>query len=156
MNFQQTYLPTPEDLPERWVEAWNNRDAIALANLFADDAEFVNVVGLWWHNRFDIWKAHDYGLKMIFNKSHLEVRKVTKKEVSSNVVVLHTRMKLTGQTSFGGIKKPADRMNIFSFVMNKENEGWVCVSAHNTDIIPGKETNIVDEKGKMSSVDYRK
>ena len=45
MNFSQTYLEKPEGLPAKWVDAWNKRDAIALANLFADDAEFVNVVG---------------------------------------------------------------------------------------------------------------
>ncbi|NQZ76987.1 MAG: hypothetical protein HRT61_12930 [Ekhidna sp.] len=65
-------------------------------------------------------------------------------------------MKLTGQTGIEGLNKPSARMNLFSFVLKREKEGWVCVSAHNTDIIPGKETNIVNEKGEMSSVDYRK
>ncbi|MEO9872514.1 SgcJ/EcaC family oxidoreductase [Ekhidna sp.] len=156
MNFSQTYLRDPNDLPQKWVDAWNDRDACSLANLFIEDAEFINVVGLWWHKRNDIWKAHDYGLKVIFNKSNLELRKVTTKEISIDVSIVHARMKLTGQTSYGGVVSPADRMNIFSFVMRKEAKGWVCVSAHNTDVIPGKETNIVNEKGEMSSVDYRK
>ena len=156
MNFSQTYLEKPEDLPAKWVEGWNKRDAITLANLFTEDAEFVNVVGLWWHTRYDIWKAHDYGLRVIFNESRLEIRKLTVKEVTSTVAVVHARMKLSGQTSFGGVKKPADRTNVFSFVVKKEGKGWVCVSAHNTDIIPGKETNLVNEKGEMRSVDYRK
>ena len=156
MNFQQTYLENPEDLPKKWAEAWNNRDAVALANLFTEDAEFVNVVGLWWHNRHDIWKAHDYGLRVIFNESDLQVRKIAKKEVSQDVAIIHTRMKLTGQSSHGNLKSPSDRMNVFSFTMKKVDLGWVCVSAHNTDIVPGMETNIVDEHGKISSVDYRK
>lgn len=156
MSLSQTYLNYPEDLPEKWVELWNDRDAFGLANLFTNDAEFINVVGLWWHNRHDIWKAHDYGLKVIFNKSHLEVRKITKKEVSSDVVIIHTRMKLTGQTSHDGVTQPADRLNIFSFVMKRMEKGWVCMSAHNTDVIPGKETNLLDETGKISAVDYRK
>ena len=156
MNLQQIYLANPEDLPEKWAEAWNQRDAVALANLFTEDAEFVNVVGLWWHNREAIWKAHEYGLRMIFNESYLTIRKTTRKDIATDVAIVHSRMKLTGQTSIGGIKQPADRMNVFSFVMKKEDKGWVCVSAHNTDIIPGMETNIVNEKGEMRSVDYRK
>ena len=156
MTLKQVYLASPEDLPEKWVEAWNNRDAISIASLFTEDAEFVNVVGLWGHNRHAIWKAHDYGLKVIFNESHAEVRKTTTKFLSEEICLVHSRMKLTGQTGIEGLNKPSARMNLFSFVLKREKEGWVCVSAHNTDIIPGKETNIVNEKGEMSSVDYRK
>lgn len=156
MNFRQTYLEKPEDLAEQWVQAWNNRDAVALANLFTEDAEFVNVVGLWWHNRHDIWKAHDYGLKVIFNESHLELRKVTVKFVLPEVAIVHVRMKLTGQTAHASVQKPADRKNIFSFVLKKEEKGWVTLSAHNTDVVPGKETNLINEAGTMQSADYRK
>jgi hypothetical protein len=45
-----TPLDTPESIPTVFVEAWNNRDADTLASVFDADAEFVNVVGLWWHD----------------------------------------------------------------------------------------------------------
>ena len=156
MKFLQIYLDNPEEISTRWVDAWNKRDAVALANLFTEDAEFVNVVGLWWHNRTDIWKAHDYGLKVIFNNSKLELRKTSIKRVGNNSAIVHARMKLSGQTQHGKVKEPLDRTNIFSFVLEQEEQGWVCVSAHNTDVVPGKETNLTDEDGKMTSVDYRK
>jgi len=154
--FQQTYLTSPEEVVTSFIQAWNQRDAVALANLFVEDAEFVNVVGLWWHNRHAIWKAHDYGLRVIFKDSVLEKRKVTVKMITNQVALVHARMKLSGQTSFAGVTKPADRKNLFSFVLEKKAQGWVCISGHNTDVVPGKETNIVDEKGKIQSVDYRK
>jgi len=156
VKFQQTFLDNPEDLPHKWIEAWNKRDAVALANLFTKDAEFVNVVGLWWHSREAIWKAHDYGLKVIFNKSDLSIRKVTTKYVVDEVAIVYARMKLSGQSEHKADKDPGDRKNIFSFILKKESKGWVCVSAHNTDVVPGKETNIIGEDGKMRSVDYRK
>ncbi len=56
-------------IAEIWVEAWNRRDADRLADLFAEDAEFVNVTGLWWHDREAIRRAHDYGLRTIFDQS---------------------------------------------------------------------------------------
>ena len=117
MSLQQTYLAQPEDLPVKWVEAWNRRDSEALASLFTDDAEFVNVVGLWWHNRQDIWKAHDYGLRVIFNESNLELRKTTCRLIGEKVALVHARMKLTGQTHHGETNTPGDRKNIFSFVL---------------------------------------
>ncbi|MEM7549833.1 MAG: SgcJ/EcaC family oxidoreductase [Bacteroidota bacterium] len=156
MTLKQNFLQEPSDVTLEFIKAWNERDPDRLASLFTEDAEFVNVVGLWWHNRQDIWKAHDYGLKLIFNNSKLELRKSILKMVGDKVAVVHARMKLSGQTAAYGIDKPLSRQNIFSFVMHRTSKGWVCVSAHNTDIVPGKETNLVDESRKMSAVDYRK
>jgi uncharacterized protein (TIGR02246 family) len=38
-------LDRPEDIAAAFAAAWNVRDADAIAALFEDDAEFVNVVG---------------------------------------------------------------------------------------------------------------
>ncbi len=47
-----TELPaTPEEFPRAFAAAWMARDAVALAALFAADADFVNVAGLWWEDR---------------------------------------------------------------------------------------------------------
>ena len=59
----------PERIAEIWVAAWNRRDADRLAALFEDDAEFVNVTGLWWHDPAAIRRAPDYGLRTIFDSS---------------------------------------------------------------------------------------
>lgn len=152
---KQIYLTHPDELPKRWVQAWNERNAEVLANLFVEDAEFVNVVGLWWHDRHAIWKAHDYGLKVIFKDSFLELRKVSTRMITDRVALVHARMKLSGQTAFGDVREPSDRKNLFSFILEKRAKGWVCISAHNTDIIPGKETNLINKSGVAKAVDYR-
>ena len=146
----------PDEIPHLFATAWNARSANDIAALFEEEAEFVNVVGLWWHKREDIRKAHDYGLKTIFNKSLLEVRTVKVKLLSNALALVHARMRLTGQTATGYVHEPGDRSNIFSFVIRKGNEGWRCVSAHNTDVVPGVETNIVDAQGQLKAVDYGK
>ena len=146
----------PEDIPKRFKEAWMKRDADMLASLFTEDAEFVNVVGLWWHNREDIRQAHAYGFEKIFGDSGLAIREIKVKELSGDIAVVHARMRLKGQTKKGKVEVPSIRQNIFSFVVQKYGEEWKCVSAHNTDIVPGAETNIIDEEGKFRSVNYRK
>ena len=62
-------LDHPRRIADIWVQAWNRRDADRLAALFEADAEFVNVTGLWWHDREAIRRAHDYGLRTIFDQS---------------------------------------------------------------------------------------
>lgn len=149
------YVPSPADIPKAFVAAWNRRDAAALAGLFAEDAEFVNVVGLWWHNRQAIYKAHEYGLRVIFPDSELTLRQVKVKELAEVIAVVHARMHLRGQSAAAGIDAPGDRITVFSFVVQQQNEGWHCVSAHNTDVVPGKETNVVGGSGDFRAVDYR-
>lgn len=156
MIFQQIYAESPEQIPALFAQAWNERKAENIANLFVEDAEFVNVVGLWWHNREAIWKAHEYGLRVIFKDSTVEVRRVKTRLLSQDIALVHARMRLSGQTAHSGIQSPGVRQNLFSLIAQKKPQGWVCISAHNTDIVPGKETNLVDESGKMQSVDYRK
>jgi hypothetical protein len=62
---------TPEDMPVLFARAWNDRDPDALAALFDEDAEFVNVTGVCWHDRESIRKAHADGLESIFKDTTL-------------------------------------------------------------------------------------
>jgi uncharacterized protein (TIGR02246 family) len=145
----------PEQLPSLFARAWNARDPDALAALFAEDAEFVNVTGLWWHDRASIRKAHAYGLERIFNQSTLVVHETTVNQLRDDVAIVHARMRLTGQTPLGRITQPGSRENVFSFVVHRTGNEWLCASAHNTDVVPGMETNIIDEGGTFRSANYR-
>ena len=147
-------LDRPEAVPAAFVAAWNQRDADGIADLFEEDAEFVNVTGLWWHDREAIRRAHAYGLERIFNRSTLRLGVVRVKQLSPDIAVVHARMSLEGQTPIGDVKKPQPRTNIFSFVVRRTAQGWRCVSAHNIDVVPGRETNIIDG-GRLRPVDYR-
>jgi uncharacterized protein (TIGR02246 family) len=144
----------PDDIPVRFAEGWNERDPDKIAAIFDQDADFVNVVGIWWENRDDIREAHDYGLRVIFNDSVLKTGKVKIRYLSESVAVVHARMRLSGQTPVEG-NDLQERRNIFTFVVHKGDNGWSCSAAQNTDIVPGKETNAIIG-GEFQSVDYRK
>jgi len=146
----------PEDIPRLFTHYWNLRDGAGIASLFTHNAEFVNVVGLWWHTKKDIEKAHSYGLQVIFNKSKLELIKIKTKNIAQKVTVVHAKMRLQGQTTVRDIKQTSVRKNIFTFVAQQIDGQWLCVAAHNTDIVPGMETNVIDKEGRLHAVDYRK
>ena len=145
----------PERIAEIWAEAWLRRDPEKLASLFDEDAEFVNVTGRWWHDRTSIQEAHAYGFSQIFQESKLTLLHTRVKKLSDDVAVVHVRMKISGQTALAGTATPGVRHTIFSFVVHRSGKEWRCASAHNTDILPGMETNIVDEGGRLQSVNYR-
>jgi|SRR5690625_717557 len=148
-------LPDPQSVATAFVEAWNRRDADQLASLFDQDAEFVNVVGLWWHNRASIRKAHAYGFEHIFSRSDLELLETRVRHLGDDVAVVHARMQLTGQSAVADSRRPGVRNNIFTFVVHRSSGGWRCAAAHNTDIVPGAETNLIDDSGRFKTANYR-
>ena len=141
-------------MPEAFAAAWNAGDADALAALFEPDAEFVNVVGLWWHDREAIRKAHAYGLKTIFPGSTLRVVRTREKPLAEAVVLIQALVSLVGQARLGDAGT-GERRTLFSFVMRRGDAGWRCAAAHNTDVEPGAETHVRTEAGVLRAADYR-
>ena len=73
---------TPLAVADAFAAAWNDYDAEALAGLFVEDAEFVNVVGLWWHDREHIRQAHAYGFRKIFRNSHMKLGRTAVRDLA--------------------------------------------------------------------------
>jgi uncharacterized protein (TIGR02246 family) len=145
---------SPEDIPALFARAWNDRNADALASLFDEDAEFVNITGLCWHDRESIRKAHAHGLERIFNESLLAIDETKVKLLSPDIAVVHARMTLSGQAPEGAVRQPGARTTIVSFVVHRIVDRWQCASAHNTDVIPSTETNVVEEAGGFGLASY--
>ncbi|GAB3702924.1 SgcJ/EcaC family oxidoreductase [Corynebacterium nasicanis] len=147
-------LDRPEAVVSGWEDAWNRADADALAALFAEDADFVNVVGLWWHKRSDIRRAHTYGFERIFPGSRITMETPRVRLLGSAAAVVHSRWHLVGQVSPEG--EPAgQRDGVFTFVLEKRPAGWITVAAQNTDIAAGAETHLNSASGQRS-VHYRR
>lgn len=131
----------PGDVVELWQAAWNTGDADAIANLFTADADFVNVVGLWWHKREHIRAAHAFGFSDIFPGSTVTMRAPRVRYLGHDTAVVQSRWHMVGQTAPDGtIAKP--RNGILTFVLEKIDGRWIAVTAQNTDIVPGAQTHL--------------
>lgn len=145
---------SPEEVIRIFVEGWNAKNAEKLASIFVTEAEFVNVTGLWWHNKERIYKAHEYGLRVIFKDSPLRVLYLRKRQLTSEVVMIHAKMQLENQAPIIGVTKTSVRNNILLFICKQYDSGWLCEAVQNTEIMLGQETFVVDEEGNRSAVNY--
>ncbi|WP_146590679.1 SgcJ/EcaC family oxidoreductase [Puniceibacterium confluentis] len=145
-------LADPADFPAAFAAAWHSRDGAAIGALFAEDADFVNVVGLWWRRRADISRAHDYALKSFFADTRLRVGAVSVRWLGADHAVVHSRLHLTGQRTPEGAGAK-DRQTVMSFVLERRSTGWCAVSAQNTDVVPGAETHL--NADGFGPADYR-
>lgn len=146
-------MKAPEEVVARWQDAWNSADADALSLLFAEDAEFVNVVGLWWHDRESIRVSHEFGFTTIFPGSTITMGKPRLRMLGDAGAVVQARWHLVGQIAPDGA--PAgEREGIFTFVLERRAESWITIAAQNTDIVPNTQTHINAPEGR-SSIYYR-
>jgi uncharacterized protein (TIGR02246 family) len=131
-------LTTPEAIPILFARAWNERNPDALASLFDEDAEFVQVSGLCWHDRQSIRNGHASGLQRLLDKSTLATGETKVKLLSPEVAVVHTRMTMSGESAADGSTAPP-RSTIVSFVVHRAGDRWLCASAHNTQVMTSGE-----------------
>lgn len=145
-------VTTPEDFPKAFADAWHSLEGARIGSLFAEDADFVNVTGLWWRDRAAISDAHDYALTSFFSDTRLTPGVTTVRQLGPDHGVVHCRFRLSGQTAPDGTVA-GDRQTILIFVLRRTQIGWQAVAAQNTDVVPGKETHL--NAGTFNAVDYR-
>ena len=149
-----TILTEPQQIIGAFADAWAARDGAAIAALFTDDGDFVNVTGLWWHGRAAIAKPHDYALKSFFAQTALRAGRTETRMLGEDAAVVRCRFTLSGQRAPDG-SEAAPRQTILTFVMQRQRDGhWQAVAAQNTDVVPGKETMLAGKDG-LDAVDYR-
>lgn len=111
----------PAAVAEAFAAAWNAADADALADLFAEDADFVNVVGVWWTRRRQIRVNHALGFRWMFPASRLVLGQVRVRELG-DVAVVHAPWTMTGQTAPDG-DEAGERTGVLLLVVRRTEAG---------------------------------
>ncbi|GBD08146.1 hypothetical protein HRbin22_00379 [Candidatus Thermoflexus japonica] len=119
-----------------FAECWNRHDMNAFAELFAPDAEFVNVVGLWWKGRDEIKKAHEFTHATMFKNSRLTITDVSARFPVASIAIARSRWVLEGHVSPEGAPLPP-RAGILLMVLARSSGVWSIIDAQNTDIVEG-------------------
>jgi uncharacterized protein (TIGR02246 family) len=126
-----------------FVDSWNHHDMSAFGKLFAADADFVNVAGDWWHGREGIEERHAYAHGAIpvdtpgdeprywgiFKNSTMHFTQISVRFLRKDVAVAHVSMELVGDA-----RTPNPRRTTATFVLTKQDGGWLIAAAQNTEI----------------------
>ncbi len=119
-----------------FAKCWNRHDMDAFAELFAPDAEFVNVVGLWWKGREEIRKAHQFAHETMFKHSRLSISDTSVRFPVPSIAIARSRWVFEGHVSPDGSALPA-RSGILVNVLAGATGAWLIIDSQNTDIIEG-------------------
>ncbi|WPC67356.1 SgcJ/EcaC family oxidoreductase [Rhodoferax ferrireducens] len=121
---------------EAFAECWNRHDMNAFAELFAPDAEFVNVVGLWWKGRAEIKAAHEFTHQTLFKNSRLTLVELSTRFPTPQIAIVRCRWRLVGHVTPQGIPLP-ERQGVLLNVLRQQDGKWFIIDSQNTDIIEG-------------------
>jgi len=116
-------------------QAWNHHDMKAWANLFTEDADFVNVAGWWWKGRTEIEQKHAGAHEFIFRDSTLTIHEVHTRFLAPEIAVVHVLWSLAGHKNPDGTPGQP-RKGILTQVLQKQNGKWLIAAAQNTDSRP--------------------
>jgi uncharacterized protein (TIGR02246 family) len=117
-------------------EAWNRHDMKALAELFTDDAHWVNIVGMHWPGKTAVVGAHEAFHRTFFQTTDIEIADLEIRALAPAVAAAVVRLKVGPFTPPDGILRPtAD--NCLSLILTNQGGQWRIAHGHNTVIDPG-------------------
>ncbi len=124
----------PEGLVDRFLDAWNRHVMEAFGRLFAEDAQFVNMYGMWWRGRAEIEANQARAHAGIFRNSRLSGSAASVERLGDDVAAVHVAWTLVGHTTPAGEPAPP-RRGILLLVLVRQKEGWFVKIAQNTHVM---------------------
>jgi|GraSoiStandDraft_5_1057265.scaffolds.fasta_scaffold278381_1 uncharacterized protein (TIGR02246 family) len=124
-------------LGKAWQNAWNSRDAHALASLVAEDVDFVTVLGPngWLKGRPRFESVHAGMFPRLFSKSAWTTKETQVRFLRPDVAIAHVLWSTAGD-EVRHVKHGSPREGIFTWVVEKRNGQWLIVASQNTEVMP--------------------
>ena len=119
------------------VEAgWNEHDAAAMDQSWAEDCDFVSIFGDWISSRDNLIKGHTALFAGPFRERYQRFTVEKIRFVRPDVAIVHAR---TRDTDRDGKLLEGDQGTIVLLVMLKERGKWSFVAGQNTEVRPPPE-----------------
>src|SRR5262245_33070833 len=129
-----TFEKAPQ-IVDAFAAALNAKDAQSLGEIFTDDAEFVNILGMRMRGREGIVAGHAWAFAGPLQGRAIEFDAVDVLQVTDHVCVMHghcLRRRLPDAPAEG----LPDGASILVFVARRGSEGWQAVAATNVTEVP--------------------
>ncbi|MGB7738331.1 MAG: SgcJ/EcaC family oxidoreductase [Steroidobacteraceae bacterium] len=135
MNRDEGVESSVSRLAEQFATIWNAHDMERLQDLYAEDADFVNVIGMRWTGASEIARMHVLLHESRMRQTTLVSEGMTVRVLAPSVAVVHDTWVLTGDPGAPGWKVGEQRRGILVHVLKLDGAGkWHIAVSQNTDI----------------------
>ena len=126
----------PRQLVDAFAEALNAKDADALGQLFTEDAEFVNILGMRMRQREGVVEGHAWAFAGPLRGRRIRFDEVDELQVTDDVTVLHAHC-IREREPDAPVEGLPDGTSVLVFVARRGPQGWQAVAATNvTEVAP--------------------
>ncbi|TQM79307.1 uncharacterized protein (TIGR02246 family) [Saccharothrix saharensis] len=119
---------------EVFISGWNDHDLVRHFSVFAEDADFVDVVGRRMRGRAEIFADQSARHAQRFAESSVRTLDLDIRMLREDVALAHYRWEMVGDRGPDG-SGTGVRRGIFTFTLCRESGAWLVVAAHNTESI---------------------
>ncbi|MGA8597938.1 MAG: SgcJ/EcaC family oxidoreductase [Bryobacteraceae bacterium] len=123
-------------LPESFAAAMTKHDGHELAQIMADDVDFVTVGAMWLHGRSDFETYHVRLLSGRFSEVAMMPLEIRVRFLHPDVAVLHWSWSIRGDKNIDGTKRQP-RYGMMTMMAEKRDGAWLVVVAQNDNSDPG-------------------
>jgi uncharacterized protein (TIGR02246 family) len=123
-------------LPQAFCAAFNNHDGHQLAQIMAEDIDFVTVGAMWVQGRPDFEKYHSRLLSGRFNGVHTEALQVAVRFLRPDIGIVHWSWTISGDRNPDGTPRQP-RYGLMTMVAEKRHGRWLVVASQNDNSFPG-------------------
>ncbi|GAA4378734.1 SgcJ/EcaC family oxidoreductase [Hymenobacter koreensis] len=119
---------------EGTVDAWNKHDLNLYFRHFAPEAQWVNVVGMWWQNTSEHRYALDIFMQLMFNKTKHTTLRSEVRMLRPDLALVRSAWKLDGWVMPDGKDMSDVSTGVLTMIMEKRKGQWLVIDGHNTSI----------------------
>ena len=116
--------------------AWNRHDMEALSELFSEDAQWINIVGMHWPGRTAVVAGHDAYHRTFFRATGIEIADAQVAEIAPGAATAVILLTVGPFTPPDGVPRPGSD-NRLSLVLTKRSGRWRITHGHNTVVDKG-------------------
>ncbi|MGB6500377.1 MAG: SgcJ/EcaC family oxidoreductase [Candidatus Acidiferrum sp.] len=114
---------------------WNRHRLEDLSTILAEDADWVNVVGMWWRGRGEIVKAHEALHAGMFRETAMEQSDPEVRMIANNVAIATLTVRMGDYVTPDG-RRMSGVVDRLTLVTVKSDGEWRISNGHNTSIDP--------------------
>lgn len=137
---------TLEALPSKFSQAWATHDGSKLAELVADNIDWITVGGTWYRGKRDFELYHTRLLAGRFREAQWTALEHKVDFVRPDLAFVRWSWKMHGDKNFDGSPRQP-RIGILTTVAEKRGDDWKVIAAHNTNGIPAPPVPLPEEEG---------
>ncbi|MCC6491022.1 MAG: SgcJ/EcaC family oxidoreductase [Candidatus Hydrogenedentes bacterium] len=121
------------DIIKAQEAAWNKHDMDAFTKSYRDDAEGINIAGMYWRGKPELLKHLSDYHKTIFKDLEETLEEVKVHSIGDRYAIAVSIWNVGAFIAPNGVEVPACRHRS-TLVLAKETDGWKVVHFHNTTI----------------------